>query len=262
MIFISQDNFSTMELVDNENKFWIHKVENQNLLKSIDENKMIGSKFLSSNESKFAKINKNDEILLFTRFNGDVIFYGFTKIEESLKNNEKLYGHYSNKTKLKIKRIKYFLEPIFIEDFYESVTFVKNKENYSRYFIEEYKKIPEDDFKKILKYSTSTGMFPVYFEDYSKNMKYFILDTCKAVYNILKDQGNYKQIEINEFISFLKLSLQGYGIDKDYGDLKRFYSRYAHELNFKHITSRDSKKFVKLLNKSGEIRNFAYISLE
>ena len=161
-----------MELVDNENKFWIHKVENQNLLKSIDENKMIGSKFLSSNESKFAKINKNDEILLFTRFNGDVIFYGFTKIEESLKNNEKLYGHYSNKTKLKIKRIKYFLEPIFIEDFYESVTFVKNKENYSRYFIEEYKKIPEDDFKKILKYSTSTGMFPVYFEDYSKNMKY------------------------------------------------------------------------------------------
>ena len=119
-----------------------------------------------------------------------------------------------------------------------------------------------DDFKKILKHSTSTGMFPVYFEDYSKNMKDFILDTCKALYNILKYQENYKQIEINEFISLLKLSLQGYGIDKDYGDLKRFYSRYAHELSFKHLTSRDSKKFVKLLNQSGEIRNFAYISLE
>ena len=251
-----------MELVDNENKFWIHKVENMDLLNSIDENKMLGSKFLSSNESKFGKINKNDEILLFTRFNDNIIFYGFTKVEEIVKTNERLYNHYSNKSKLKIKRIKYFLEPIFIEDFYESVSFVKNKENYTRYFVEEYKKISEDDFKKILKHSTSTGMFPVYFEDYSKNMKDFILDTCNALYNILKYQENYKQIEINEFISLLKLSLQGYGIDKDYGDLKRFYSRYPHELRVKHLTTRDSKKFVKLLNQSGEIRNFAYISLE
>lgn len=262
MIFISPDSSSTMELVDNENKYWIHKVENTKLLNLIDKNKMLGSKFLSSNEFKYEKITKKDEILLFTRFNNNVIFYGYTKVEESFKNNDKLYEHYSNKTKLKIKRIKYFLEPIFIDDFYEYVGFVKNKDNYRRYFVEEYKQISKDDFNEILKQSSSSGMFPVYFEDYSKNMKDFILNTCRSLYNILKNQGNYNQIEINVFISLLKSSLEGYGINKDYNDLKRFYSRYAHELNFKHLPSRDSKKFVKLLTRSGEIRNFAYVSLE
>ena len=262
MIFISQENSPTMQLIDNENKYWIHKVENKSLITEIDENKILGSKYLSSNKSKFKKINKDDEILLFTNFNNNIIFYGYTKVEKLLKNNENIYEHYTNKTKLKIKRIKYFLEPILIEDFYESVSFVKNKEHYRRYFVEEYKKISKDDFKLIINQSNSTGMYPVYFDDYTKNMKNFILDACKSLFNILKDQGNIKQIEINEFISLLALSLKGFGINKEYEYLKRFYTRYAHELNFKHLPSRDSKKFVKLLTHSGEIRNFAYISLE
>ena len=36
-----------MELVDDENKFWIHKVE-FNLIEDIDKEKYVGSKFLSS----------------------------------------------------------------------------------------------------------------------------------------------------------------------------------------------------------------------
>lgn len=250
-----------MELVDDENKFWIHKVELK-LLDTIDKNKFIGSKFLSLDKANFSKIDKNDEILLFTRFNGNTIFYGFTKVEDIKINNKRLYNHYSNKMKLKIKRIKYFLEPIYIDDFYENVSFVKNKENYKRYFVNEYKKIPKEDFKIILKQSTSTGMFPVYLDEYHKNMKEFILDTCKSLYNILKNQGDKSQIEISEFILILNLSLKGYGISKDVEDLKRFYSRYAHELGFKHLPSRDPEKFVVLLTPFGEKRNFAYVSLK
>ena len=114
-----------MELVDDENKFWIHKVE-FNLIEDIDKEKYVGSKFLSSDKTNFSRIDKNDEILLFTRFKGNTIFYGFTKVEEIESDNKTLYNHYSNKTKLKIKRTKYFLEPIYIEDIYENVSFVKN----------------------------------------------------------------------------------------------------------------------------------------
>ena len=261
MIFISSNNSLTMEFVDDENKFWIHKVE-FNLIENIDVDKCIGSKFLSSDKTTFSRIDKNDEILLFTRFKGNTIFYGFTKVENVESNNKTLYNHYSNKTKLKIKRIKYFLEPIYIEDFYENVSFVKNKENYKRYFINEYKKISKEDFKLILKQSTSTGMFPVYLDEYHKNMKEFILDTCKSLHNILKSQDDNSLIEINKFISILKISLEGYGIEKDLEDLKRFYSRYAHELGFKHIAARDPKKFVVLLSPSGEKKNYVYINLE
>ena len=250
-----------MELVDDENKFWIHKVE-FNLIEDIDKEKYVGSKFLSSDKTNFSRIDKNDEILLFTRFKGNTIFYGFTKVEEIVSDNKTLYNHYSNKTKLKIKRTKYFLEPIYIEDIYENVSFVKNKENYVYYFRDEYKNISKEDFKLILKQSTSTGMFPVYLDEYHKNMKEFILDTCKSLYNVLKNQGDKSQIEINEFISILNLSLKGYGINKDVEDLKRFYSRYAHELGFKHLPSRDPEKFVVLLTPFGEKRNFAYVSLK
>ena len=233
MIFISSNNSLTMEFVDDENKFWIHKVE-FNLIENIDVDKCIGSKFLSSDKTNFSRIDKNDEILLFTRFKGNTIFYGFTKVEK----------------------------PIYIEDFYENVSFVKNKENYKRYFINEYKKISKEDFKLILKQSTSTGMFPVYLDEYHKNMKEFILDTCKSLHNILKSQDDNSLIEINKFISILKISLEGYGIEKDLEDLKRFYSRYAHELGFKHIAARDPKKFVVLLSPSGEKKNYVYINLE
>lgn len=250
-----------MEFVDDENKFWIHKVE-FNLIEDIDVDKCIGSKFLSSDKTNFSRIDKNDEILLFTRFKGNIIFYGFTKVEDVDSNNKPLYNHYSNKTKLKIKRIKYFLEPIYIEDFYENVSFVKNKENYKRYFVNEYKKISKEDFKLILKQSTSTGMFPVYLDEYHNNMKEFILDTCKSLHNILKNQNDKSLVEINQFIFMLKISLEGYGIKKDLEDLKRFYSRYAHELGFKHIAAREPEKFVVLLYASGEKKNFVYIDLK
>ena len=185
-----------------------------------------------------------------------------TKVENILRDDNKIYDYYNNKTKLKIKRIKYFLEPIIIDDFYEEISFIKNKENYRHYFVKEYKKISENDFKRIKVKSSVTGMFPVYFEEYSVNMKEFILNTIKSLYYLLKVQENQSQIEINRFISLLEVSLKGFKIYMDFEDLKRFYSRYAHELGFKHIPSRDPNKFVVLLTPSGEKKNFAYINLK
>ena len=247
-----------MELIDNQNKYWIHKVDNS-LLGDIDKFKCIGSKY--NNYKLFNKIEKMDEIILFTKLNNHYVFYGVLKIEDTFLSDDALYNYYINKTKLKTSRTKYFLEPIFIEDVHEKLTFLDNVKNYSRVLDKEYKEISKIDFNKIISFSTTTGMFPVYFEEYSENMKEFILDSCKSLFNILKYQEYGSQIEITKFIGLLDESLKGYGVNKDFEDLKRFYSRYAHELGFRHVTTRDPKKFVVLLTPSGEKENFGYVSL-
>jgi len=155
------------------------------------------------------------------------------------------------------------LQPIIIDDIKSILTSIKSTGKLSNILkVGYYREISQDDYKLIKKQSSTTGMFPVYFEVYTKNMKEFILNTCKSIYNILKAQKNHSQIEIKKFLSLLNVSLKGYGINKDIDELKRFYSRYAHELGFKHVPSRDPEKFVVLLNPSGEKKNYAYISLE
>lgn len=262
MILISSDKSSTLETVDNENKCWIHTV-NPSFINPIDENNLIGFKKNERTKNIPNKFFSGNEIFLVTRMNNKYICYGYTIIDEAIKNDINLYGFYENRFKLKIKRIKYFLHPIVIDDIRNKLDSIKSTGRISDVLkVGYYKEISQDDYKFIKKQSSTTGMFPVYFEVYTKNMNEFILNTCKSIYNILKVENNYSQIEITKFLSLLNVSLKGYGINKEVDELKRFYSRYAHELGFKHVPSRDSEKFVVLLTPSGEKKNFAYISLE
>lgn len=262
MVHISSDKSSTLETVDNENKCWIHTVD-LSLVKSIDENNLIGFKKNERTKNLSNKFFSGNEIFLVTRMDNRYICYGYTIIDEPIKNDVNLYGFYGNRFKLKIKRIKYFLQPVVIDDIRSILISIKSTGRVSDVLkVGQYREISQDDYKLIKRQSSTTGMFPVYFEVYSKNMKEFILNTCKSIYNILKAQKNQSPIEIIKFLSLLNVSLKGYGINKDADELKRFYSRYAHELGFKHIPSRDPEKFVVLLTPSGEKKNFAYISLE
>lgn len=262
MILISSDKSSTLEASDNENKCWIHTVD-LSLVKSIDENNLIGFKKNERTKNLSNKFFSGNEIFLVTRMDNKYICYGYTIIDETNRNDVNLYGFYENRFKLKIKRIKYFLQPIVIDDIRNKLNSIKSTGRISDVLkVGYYREITQEDYKLIKKQSSTTGMFPVYFEVYTKNMKEFILNTCKSVYNILKVETNYSQIEITKFLSLLKASLNGYGINKDADELKRFYSRYAHELGFKHVTTRDPDKFVVLLSPSGEKKNFGYISLE
>ena len=262
MILISSNKSSTLETIDNENKCWIHTVD-LSLVKSIDENNLIGFKKNERTKNLSNKFFSGNEIFLATRMNNKYICYGYTIIDETIKNDVNLYGFYENRFKLKIKRIKYFLYPVVIDNIRNQLNSIKSTGRISDVLkVGYYKEITQDDYKLIKKQSSTTGMFPVYFEVYTKNMKEFILNTCKSIYNILKAQKNHSQIEITNFLSLLNVSLKGYGINKDIDDLKRFYSRYAHELGFKHVPSRDPEKFVIMLTPSGEKKNYAYISLE
>ena len=252
-------------LVDNENKCWIHTVDfNLELIKSIDENKVIGFKKSQSTKNLSNKFFPGNEIFFVTRVDGEFVCYGHTIVEKISRSSKRLYDDfYDNKYELKIKRIKYFLQPVVIDDIKTQLCSINSANRISNVLkVGYYKNIAFEDYKTIKKQSSTTGLFPMYLEQYSKNMKEFILDNCRSLHNILKSQKNNSQIEINEFISMLQLSLNGFGIDKDEKYLKSFYSRYAHELKFKHLPSRDSKKFVVLLTPLGEKKNFSYISLE
>lgn len=245
---------------DIEHKYWIHKVDGE-IKESIEKNKILGSKFSQRSNVKY--LLPNHEIIFLTKFNDSWVFYGYTKVESIFKDSNDLYGHYNNRIKLNIKRIKYFLNPILLDDIYDDLSFIKNKENYLKYiYSSEYREISKEDANLIKQKSLSTGMYPVYFDFISKDLKDFILESMKSLHVILCKIEKRSQIEIDEFIWLLKDFLVEYGINKDFNDLKRFYSRYAHELGFKHNPSRSSENFVVLMTPDGKKKNFAYISLE
>ena len=221
MILISSDKSSTLESIDKENKCWIHTVD-LSFVKSIDENNLIGFKKNERTKNLSNKFFSGNEIFLVTRMNNKYICYGYTIIDEAIKNDVNLYGFYENRFKLKIKRIKYFLHPVCIDDIRNQLNSIKSTGRISDVLrVGYYREISQEDYKLIKKQSPTTGMFPL-----------------------------------------LNVYLKGYGINKDTDELKRFYSRYAYELGFKHVTTRDPDKFVVLLTPSGEKKNFGYISLE
>jgi len=221
----------------------------------------VGSKYYET--SNYKNLLPGHEIIFITKLNDSWVFYGYTKVDSIFKDDSSLFNHYKNRTKINIKRVKYFLEPIFIEDIYEELSFIENKENYLSYiYNNEYKIISKEDANLIKQKSLSTGMYPVYFDCFSKNLKEFILESMKSLHVILSKVEKRSQIEIDEFIWLLKDFLSEYGINKEFNDLKRFYSRYAHELGFKHNPSRNSENFVVLMMPNGKKKNFAYISLE
>ena len=206
MILISSDKSSTLESIDKENKCWIHTVD-LSFVKSIDENNLIGFKKNERTKNLSNKFFSGNEIFLVTRMNNKYICYGYTIIDEAIKNDVNLYGFYENRFKLKIKRIKYFLHPVCIDDIRNQLNSIKSTGRISDVLrVGYYREISQEDYKLIKKQSPTTGMFPVYFEVYTKNMKEFILNTCKSIYNILKAEKTHSQIEIKKFLSLLNVS--------------------------------------------------------
>ena len=175
---------------------------------------------------------------------------------------ERLFDYYFSKKKLKLKGIKYFSKPISVREIALDLDFIKNKKFSAQYLKSDYRQISKDDFINIRKKANLIKAFPSYLEEISMSFKEFMISTINAVYMMIKNYQNGKQIEIKKFLNILKKFLDEYGINKSLVEIQEFYSRYAIELGFKHLPSRDPDKFVQLYTFSGEKRNFAYISFE
>lgn len=189
-------------------------------------------------------------------------FFGYAKVEKVYDDDDSLYDYYKSKKKLKLNGIKYFVKPITTKDISENLSFVRDKKKSSNFFKSEYREVSKEDFSEIRRKVILTDDFPEYLDEFSMNLKEFILNTIKVVYDFVKQYETRNQIEIKKFLHILKKVLDGYGVNKSIGDIQDFYSKNAIELGFKHIPSKYSDKFVPLYAYSGKKINYGYISLE
>lgn len=200
-------------------------------------------------------------IFLITKRNNFIEFFGYTKVDEIILNEDILYDYYESRKKLQLKGIKYFAQPISTKDISKDLNFVKDVKKSANYFKSEYKQISQEDFVTIRRKAKLIDTFPSYLEEISMTFKEFMISTIFAVFNMVK---HYHKglIEINKFLKILKKFLDEYGLKKSFEDIKEFYSRHAVELGFKHVPSRNPDLFVPLYTSTGKQMNFSYISLE
>lgn len=254
-IYINSTN--TFKKVDDTTKFWIHKIDDIDVLNDIHENKLIGAK-----KTLPKNFRPNDKILLFTTFNKRIQFFGYTMVDEVYEDNKKLYGYYNSKRKLKLKGVKYFTQPIKSADISKDLSFIKDPKRRGYFFRSEFKEISQEDFKFIFKQSSLTKSFPSYFEVFAMKEDEFILKTIKMLSLLLKYSNNRKQIEIKSFLVLLKKVLEQYDIIKSLDEVKEFYIKNVWKLGLKHNPSRDHEKSVLLYTSNGSKKNFSFISLE
>ena len=230
------------------------------VVSKINETKCIGAQ--KQRSTSIRDIHAGDRIMLLSKINNSISFFGYTQVDEAYQEKEDLYEYYHSKKKLRLKGIKYFSKPIIAKDIAENLDFVKDKKKSANYFKSEYREISKEDFTNIYKQTTLIKSFPSYLEEIRMTYKEFMLSTIKAVYNFVKNVEKRNQIEIRTFLNILKKFLDEYNINKSMVEIQEFYTRHAIELGFKHVPSRDPDKFVPLYLANGEKKNFAYIKLE
>ena len=231
-----------------------------NVISQINGEKAIAAQ--KKRSTAIGKIHAGDRILLLTKRNNLIEFFGYTQVDEVYQDASDLYEYYFSKKKLKLKGIKFFSKPISTIDVVEQLDFIENKDKSSNYFRSEYREISKEDFTRIYKKANLIKALPSYLEEVTMSFKEFMFSTIRAVYNFVKHVEKRKQIEIKTFLNLLKKFLDEYNIQKNMAEIQDFYVRHAIELGFKHVPSRDPDKFVPLYLANGERKNFAYIDLE
>ena len=232
------------------------------IISHINEEKIIAAQKKRSTAIK--NIHAGDRILLLTKRNNLIEFFGYTQVEEVFQDTNDLYDYYFSKKKLKLKGIKYFTKPISTIDIAEELDCIENKKKSSNFFRSEYREMPKDDFTRIYLKAKPTLIksLPSYLERVSMSFEEFMISSIYAVHNFVKHVEKRKQIEIRTFLGILKKFLGEFGINKNTAEIEEFYGRHAIDLGFNHVPSRDPDKFVTFYLENGEKKNFAYIKFE
>lgn len=248
--------------VDNS-RYWIHKTD-FSILEDIHKLNQIGSE---KPKSKYIKeIKPNDYILLIVNNRGHLDFFGLTKVDEIIniekRDNSDFYKYYKSDIQLKLKSIRYFNNPIVGADIDNELSFVEKNKKISSYIKTDYKEIPKDDFKKIMKYGHFIKSFPAYFDSIDLNLKEFLMNSILYLYNNLKNKQKSELIEIKVFLQKLQEFVAKLGVKLDYEYLVEFYSWNAIELEFTHVPYRDPDKAIPLYDTRGKKKEYAYIDLK
>jgi predicted RNA-binding protein len=254
---------TNIKIESNKSKFWIHKFDKE-YLRQLDDAKTLGAE--KKRSIILNNIKPNDKIILFSTLDLDrqkkISFIAYTMVDEIYQDKKTLYDYYCSPKKLKLKGIKYFMEPKVARDMAADLDFIKDEKKSASYFKAEYREISEQDFRKILRKTNLTKEYPAYFESVSFSMEDFLLSSIYGLYVVIKQTEQRNQFEIKKFLRLLRKLLKEYGVTKSFEEVEEFYAKNVWKLGLKHNPSRDPDKFVVLYNRFGKKRNFSYISLE
>ena len=257
----SKGESKTFTLVRQEkNHYWIHRTL-LSVFNKIRDEKVIAAK--SPNATNINKIGRNDKIIFVSKPGNTLEFIASSSIEGIDITKDLLYNdYYQSEKKLRLGDIEYFEKPLTTLEIGKKLDFVKDKNNVAGSFKSEYKEISKKDYDTIMNEVALTKDYPMHLEKVNIPLKSIILHSIKVLYSIIKNYTSNNLIEIKRFVSLLKEMLKGYKINKTYDELLDFYSKNVHEIELKHVPSRDPDKFVPLYTASGTKRNFTFIKIE
>lgn len=241
-----------LDKCDQNSNFWIINIS-QDYIEPVIEKKIFGA--ITKNSRNINKFKSKDILLLSTKFDNQYIILGVSMVDEIIINSKKLFNHFLSEKKVKIKSVKYFENPIIVNDIKEDV----NVKNLSK---KEFLQITKDEIIFVLKKEKLQNEKPLLLSKPQFNLDEFYLNSIKATYHFMIKDKSEKQLDIDDFILSWQELLNIFGVKKSIDKLKNYYSHNVWKLNFKHVPSRDPDKNILLFDGNGKSKNFGYIILK
>lgn len=233
---------------DSDSRFFIQRVDFKDL--NLFKEKM----YLDEVENKSMEIKQvkpNDYILLFTTLNNKHYFFAIGKVEYNLFNSFDNFKYFKPENTIKFRTINYFSNICNIDD----LDFIEfNPDN-------QYFEISKQDTKKICEGIEFSNIFPTYFNKYDfGDVRKFIVDTGKKLFDLIKDAYDVEVFPIKEFLKLLCKFLNCYDFNISYEELERFFSKYALKFGFRLTSTRERDLIVELTIK-GRKKEVTYIMM-
>lgn len=233
---------------DNDSKFFIQHVDFKDL------NLLAKKEYLNEVENKSEEIKQvtpDDYVLLFTTINDNRYFFAIGKVAYNLFNSFDNFKYFKPENTIKFRTINYSSNICNIDklDFIEF-----NPDN-------QYFEISKKDTEKICEDIDFSNSFPTYFNKYDfGDIRKFIVDTGKKLFDLIKDAYDVEIFPIKEFLKLLCKLLNCYDFNISYDELERFFSKYALKFGFR-LTSTRERDLIVELNIQGRKKEVTYIMM-
>lgn len=228
-LFIQHIDFNGLNLL--ERKMYINEVENK------------------SEEIK--QVKPNDYVLLFTTINDNRYFFAIGKVAYNLFNSFDNFKYFKPQNTIKFRTINYSSNICNTSE----LDFIEfNPDN-------QYFEISKKDTEKICKDIDFSNSFPTYFNKYDfGDVRKFIVDTGKKLFDLIKDAYDIEIFPIKEFLKLLCKLLNCYDFNISYDETERFFSKYALKFGFR-LTSTRERDLIVELNIQGRKKEVTYIMM-
>lgn len=233
---------------DNDSRFFIQHIDFKDL------NLLAEKMYLNEVENKSEEIKQvkpDDYILLFTTINDNHYFFAIGKVAYNLFNSFDNFKYFKPENTIKFRTVNYSSN---ICNACELDFIGFDSDN-------QYFEISKQDAENICEDIDFSNSFPTYFNKYDfGDVRKFIVDTGKKLFDLIKDAYDVEIFPIKEFLKLLCKLLNCYDFNISYDELERFFSKYALKFGFR-LTSTRERDLIVELNIQGRKKEVTYIMM-